>query len=219
MDDLTLTSSKQALIEAIRLPEDAVKGLVPIQIAQMKETAVDVNASMGVAGRAIKASAEMLYELKKNLKHGNWTAFVKSGVLSISEKAASDLVSAYSNWLATADVKDELLVSMTPRTLAALGNTTPEMRNLVLSKLMGGAKPTEQEVRRIIKGIKPIKKGDEVSKTLEAAGSLVIENTRIKKASIENLTALSEENEKLKEENKLLKARIKELEGQLKLVS
>ena len=219
MDDLTITPSKQALLDAIRLPEEAVKGLVPIQIAQMKETAVDVNASMGVAGRAIKASAEMLYELKKNLKHGNWTAFVKSGVLSISEKAASDLVSAFANWLATDDVKDELLVSMTPRTLAALGNTTPEMRNLVLSKIMGGAKPTEQEVRRIIKGVKPAKKGDEISKTLEAAGALVIENTRLKKTSIENLTALSEENEKLKEENKLLKARIKELEGQLKLVS
>ena len=219
MTELTISTERQALLDAIRLPEDAVKGLVPIQIAQMKETAVDVNASMGVAGKAIKASAEMLYELKKNLRHGNWSSFIKSGALAISEKAASDLVSAYSNWLATDDVKDEVLASMTPRTLAALGNTTQEMRNLVLSKLMGGAKPTEQEVRRIIKGIKPVKKGDEISKTLEAAGSLIIENTRIKKASIENLTALSEENERLREENKLLKARVKELEGQLKLVS
>ena len=219
MDDLTLTQSKQVLIDAIRLPEEAVKGLVPIQIAQMKETAVDVNAALGVAGKAFKSSAAMLYELKKNLKHGNWTAYLKSGVLSISEKAASDLVSAYANWIATDDVNDEVLAIMTPRTLAALGNTTPEMRNLVLSKIMGGAKPTEAEVRKIIKGVSPKKKGDEISKTLEAAGALVIENTRIKKTSIENLTALSEENEKLKEENKLLKARIKELEGQLKPIS
>ena len=202
-------------MEAIRLPEDAVKGLVPIQIQQMKETAIDVNASMGVAGKAIKASAEMLYELKKNLKHGNWTAFIKSGVLSISEKAAADLVSAYQNWLSLDDVKDELLVSMTPRTLAAIGNTKPEVRNAVLAKLMGGAKPTEAEVRRIIKGIDPKKAEKGTSKTLEAAGSLVIENTRIKQASVESLTALSEENEKLKAENEQLKARVKELEAQL----
>jgi cell division protein FtsB len=50
---------------------------------------------------------------------------------------------------------------------------------------------------------------------IEAGGKLVMENVSIKKTSVEQLVALSEENEALKEENKKLKERVKELEAEL----
>ena len=216
MEDAALTVEKQALLSAVKLPEEAVKGLMPIQITAMKETVVDVNGNMAVAGRAMGASARMLYELKANLKHGNWTAFIKSNALFISERYCIDLVSLYENWLSKEDVKEELLATMTPRTLAVLASAVPEKRNAVLAKIIGGEqKPTEQAVRQLIKGITPKKKGETMrDKLAEAGGKLVMENVSIKRTSVEQLVALSEENEKLKEENAKLKARIKELEAE-----
>jgi hypothetical protein len=217
VEDQALSIEKQAALSAIKLPEDAVKGLMPIQIQAMKETAVDVNSNMGTAGRAIAASAKMLYELKANLKHGNWGAFIKSNALSISERTAIDLVSTYENWLSKETVREDLLATMTPRTLSVLASASPDKRNAVLAKIIGAeTKPSERTVRQLIKGITPKKKGEGIKeKLIEAGGKLVIENTAIKKASVEQLVALSEENEKLKEENAKLKARIKELEADL----
>jgi ethanolamine utilization protein EutP (predicted NTPase) len=219
-DDLT-TINRQASLQAIKLPEEAVKGLMPIQIQAMKETAVDVNSNMSTAGKAIAESARMLYELKANLKYGNWGAFIKSNALSISERAAIDLVSTYENWLSKEEVREDILATMTPRTLSVLASATPDKRNQVLAKIIGAeTKPTEMVVRQLIKGIAPKKKGETIREKLtEAGGKLVMENQSLKKTSVEQLVALSEENEKLREENKLLKARVKELEGQLKAVS
>lgn len=203
MDDNT-----QLMVDSIRLPEDAVKGLVPIQIEQMKLTAVNVNQSIGVAGKAIKQAASDLFELKKNLKHGNWTAFIKSGVLSLSEKAASDLVSAYQNWLINSNVDDAVLATMTPRTLAAVANTDAETQKEVLSKILGGARPTEAQVRAII--------NDKKGKRTTAAGSFISKVEMVnKKASIEELVSLTEKCEALENENAKLKKRVKELEAQL----
>lgn len=220
MEDQTVAVEKQALLSAVKLPEEAVKGLMPIQITAMKETVVDVNTNLGVAGKAIAASAKMLYELKANLKHGNWTAFIRSNALSISERSCIDLVSTYENWLSKEDVKEEILATMTPRTLSVLASATPDKRNAVLAKIIGAeTKPTEQAVRQLIKGITPKKKVEGVKeKLIEAGGKLVMENEAIKKTSIEQLVSLSEENEALKEENKKLKERVKELEAELSKV-
>lgn len=206
-------------LSGIKLNEDSVKGLVPIQVTQMKETAYDVNQSLGVAGNAVRSAAERLWDLKKNLKHSNWTAFLNSGVLNISPKAASDLVSAYGNWLIKdSKISDYVLATMTPRTLAAVGNAEPDVRQAVLAKVMGGTKVSEAEVRRIIRGDKPTKRKSitvDVDPLLEAAGGQALENIKGKNKSIQEIVQLQEENSKLKEENAKLTERIKELEAEL----
>ena len=203
-------------LSKIKLNEASVKGLVPIQVEQMKQTAYDVNEALGVAGKAYMAAAEALWTLKKNLRHGNFTAFLDSGVLDISPKAASDLVSAYQNWLKDAKVAPYVLATMTPRSLAAVGNAEPDARAAVLAKVMGGTKISEAEVRRIIKGDKPAKKkSSSTDALLEAAGSQVIENVKGKAKSIKEIVALEQENERLKAENAKLLERIDELEREL----
>ena len=223
MEEAALTVEKQAMLSAVKLPEEAVKGLMPIQVSVMKQCVVDVNGNMTVAGKAIAESARMLFELKTNLRYGNWTAFIKSNALSISERSCIDLVSTYENWLSKEEVKEELLATMTPRTLSVLASATPDKRNAVLAKIIGSeTKPTEQVVRQLIKGIAPKKKDNFKERLIEAGGKMIMENQSIKKTSVEQLVALSEEcetlkveNNKLKEESKLLKARIKELETEL----
>tara|TARA_R110002012_G_scaffold287269_1_gene479543 strand:+ start:624 stop:1238 length:615 start_codon:yes stop_codon:yes gene_type:complete len=151
-----ITSEEKAMM--IKLPEGAVKGLAPINILMMKQAAVDVNESWAVAGNAIKASCETLYNLKRNVKRGNWTAFIKSGVLNISAKTASDLVNVYDKWLVYSDdVPDSLLSTMSPRTLSAVANTDEKTRNKILSKVMTAAKTSESDVRKIIKDATPNK--------------------------------------------------------------
>ena len=214
METLATVDERSIAIKSIKLSEDAVKGLAPVQVEFMKEVVVDVNSSLDVAGKAIRSASANLYELKANLKHGNWTALLKSGVLNVSEKAASDLVSAYGKWLANDDsVSDFVLATMTPRSLAAMANATPAARNDVLSKIVAGTKISEAEVRRLISGTKPTKKGDGVNKMLEVAGATVIESVKGKAKSIKEIVALEEKCEKLEAENTLLKARIKELEA------
>lgn len=216
MEEAALTVEKQAMLSAVKLPEDAVKGLMPIQISAMKQCVVDVNGNMNVAGKAIAESARMLFELKANLRYGNWTAFIKSNALAISERSCVDLVSTYENWLSKEEVKEELLATMTPRTLSVLASATPDKRNAVLAKIIGSeTKPTEQVVRQLIKGIAPKKKDSTKERLIEAGGKLIMENQSIKKTSVEQLVALSEECETLKAENKLLKARVKELEAEM----
>lgn len=209
MEDNALATIDNArvLVDSIRLPEDAIKGLVPIQIQQMKETAVNVNQAMGVAGRAQKQAASDLFELKANLRHGNWTAFIKSGVLAISEKAASDLVNSHEKWLRNSDVDESLLGAMTPRTMSAIANADAEAKKEVLAKLISGMKPTEAQVRAIINEKKAKK---------TAATKIAVKTEMVnKKSSIEELVALTEKCDALEKENATLKAKVKELEAQL----
>lgn len=222
MSEIVSDNERAIALSSIKLSEDSVKGLMPLQIEAMKQTTLDVNDALNVAGTSIRSAAYALFTLKKNLKHGNWTAYLKSGVLNVSEKAASDLVSAYSNWLSTdTSVSDYILATMTPRTLAAVANAPQDVRNKVLSKVMGGSKTSEAEVRKIIKG-NVVKKPADASAFASAGDDMeaavhtmteVVKNT--KKASIDELVALTEKCEALENENKLLKARVKELEAEL----
>ena len=157
MEELAIMSSEEKTA-MIKLPESAVKGLAPINIQMMKQTAVDVNESWAVAGNAIKTSCYTLHTLKKNVKRGNWTAFIKSGVLNISAKTASDLVNVYDKWLVYSDdVPDSLLSTMSPRTLSAVANTDERTRNIILSKVISAASTSESDVRKIIKDAAPNK--------------------------------------------------------------
>ena len=214
--DSALTNERDALIDAIRLPEEAVKGLVPIQIQQMKETAVGVNEAVGVAGRAIRSSCEQLFALKKNLKHGNWTAFIKSGVLDLSAKQAGDWVSAYENWLAQdVNVPDSVLAAMTARTAAAIGNSKPETRSEVMGKLLSGTKPSEAEVRKIIREAEG---GRKVKLPLRGADLDAMQKSLTKEQLEKANKRLVEDLDEAKEENKELKAEVARLNKLLNAV-
>ena len=208
----------------IKLPEKAVSGLAPMNIQLMKQTAVDVNNSWAVAGNAIKASCERLYNLKKNVKRGNWTAFIKSGVLNISAKNASDLANAYDKWLVFSDdVPDSLLSTMTPRTLSAVANTDERTRSIILSKVISAVKTSESDVRKIIKEATPNKSKLKIDKDGEKTYSQVEKNkagmskdntTDIKDLQ-KTIKVLQQERRESSRENYSLKQRIDELEKEL----
>ena len=153
MAELVTSADREALVGAVKLSPEAVDGLFPEQIKLMRQTVVDVNAALDVSGNALRSAMQDLVTLKSNVGHGNWRAFLKGGSLNISEKAASDLVNAYTKWIGTDEgklVKDYVLSSMTPRTLSAVANSPTEVRNEVQSRVIGGGKVTEAEVRKLI---------------------------------------------------------------------
>lgn len=144
---------REALISSVKLSSESVDGLVPMQIKMMRQTVVDVNQALNVAGESMRQAMEDLVHLKLNIARGNWGAFLKSGVLNISPKAASDLVNAYEKWIGTDEgknVKDYVLQAMTPRTLSAVANASAEVRNEVQSKVISGSRVTEAEVRKLV---------------------------------------------------------------------
>jgi uncharacterized protein (DUF1697 family) len=151
--DLATQAERETLISAVKLSAEAVDGLFPEQIKLMRATVVDVNQALNVSGNAFRSAMQDLVTLKSNIGHGNWRAFLKSGSLNISEKSASDLTNAHEKWIGTEEgknVKDYVLSSMTPRTLAAVANAPNEVRNEVQSKVISGSRVTEAEVRKMI---------------------------------------------------------------------
>ena len=150
---LARNDERETLINAVKLPSAAVDGVFPEQIKLMRQTVVEVNEALNVSGAAFRSAMQNLVALKLNIPHGNWRAFCKSGALNYSEKAVSDLVNAYIKWIGTdegKDVKDYVLVSMSPRTLCAVANAPIEVRNEVQSRVIGGNLVTEAEVRKLI---------------------------------------------------------------------
>ena len=77
-------------------------------------------------------------------------------LLFISERFAIDLVSAYTNWLGGSDIEDNLLASLTPRSLALMGSkgVTDKERQKVFEAVENGERMTEATVRGLVKGYK-----------------------------------------------------------------
>ena len=144
--DLTSTS----------LNSEVTKGLVPAQVEYVKESVVEINAELSCVGQSLRAVAANLADIKNNIKPGNWRAFLKSGAINCSERFAVDLVSAYTNWLGGSDINDNLLASLTPRSLALMGSkgVTDKERQKVFAAVESGERMTEAAVRVIVKGTK-----------------------------------------------------------------
>jgi hypothetical protein len=124
-----------------------------MQVELMKSTVVDVNEALTTSGNAFRSAMADLVTLKANIGHGNWRAFVKSGVLNISEKRAEEWVNSYSKWLGTDEgllVKDHVLASMSSRTMSKLAGASSDIRNEALGIIMGGGKITEAEVTKMV---------------------------------------------------------------------
>lgn len=148
-------------IPLVSLSGATVKGMDSWAVEAMEESVGDINEHLGRAGASLRYVALQLSEIKRNVRTGNWKAFLESGALACSPKYATDLVAAHTKWLANADVEDSVIAQLTPRSLAAMANASDSERQKVFN-LIGnaGAKEsiTEAKVRAAMKGKKALKK-------------------------------------------------------------
>merc|ERR1711934_250481 len=188
----------------IPLNSEVTKGLVPAQVEYVKESVVEINEELSCVGQSLRAVAASLADIKSNIKSGNWRAFLKSGAINCSERFAVDLVSAYTNWLSGSDIDDNMLASLTPRSLALMGGkgVTDKERQKVFEAVGNGERMTEATVRILVKGNK--KKANKPSRRTES------EKIKSLKEKIETckkiINNLQDENKKL---SKLLSNREK----------
>ena len=201
---MDLSPTEVVDLTSIPLSSEVTKGLVPAQVEYVKESVVEINEELNCVGQSLKAVAASLSDIKSNIKPGNWRAFLKSDAINCSERFAIDLVSAYTNWLGGSDVNDNLLASLTPRSLALMGSkgVTDKERQKVFEAVENGERMTEATVRVLVKGNK--KKANPSSKKTES------EKIKTLKGKIETykkiINNLQDENEKL---SKLLSNREK----------
>merc|ERR1711977_594435 len=156
---MDLSPTEVVDLASIPLNSEVTKGLVPAQVEYVKESVVEINEELSCVGQSLRAVAANLSDIKSNIKPGNWRAFLKSGAINCSERFAIDLVSAYTNWLGGSDIDDNLLASLTPRSLALMGSkgVTDKERQKVFDAVESGERMTEATVRVLVKGGK--KKG------------------------------------------------------------
>ena len=179
----------------ITLNNEVTKGLVPAQVEYVKESVVEINEELNCVGQSLRAVAANLSDIKDNIKPGNWRAFLKSGAINCSERFAVDLVSAYTNWLGGSDIDDNLLASLTPRSLALMGSkgVTDKERQKVFQAVESGERMTEAAVRVLVKGTKRNSKAYALRTESDKIKSLK-EKIEIYKKLINNL---QDENKKL----------------------
>ncbi len=192
---MEVSPTEVVAIANIPLSSEVTKGLVPAQVEYVKESVLEINEELSCVGQSLRAVAANLSDIKSNIKTGNWRAFLKSGAINCSERFAVDLVSAYTNWLGGSDVEDNLLASLTPRSLALMGSkgVTDKERQKVFDAVENGQRITEATVRTLVKGSK---KKSKASLRLNESEKIKSLNTKIEtyKKVINNL---QEENKKL----------------------
>ena len=88
----SLVDSEVRDVDSVRLGPEAEKGLVPAQIAFIKESTLEINEELLTAGQCIRAVAAHLFQIKQNVKPGNWKAYLKSGALNCSERYAANFI-------------------------------------------------------------------------------------------------------------------------------
>ena len=201
---MDLSPTEVVDVGGVALNYEVTKGLVPAQVEYVKESIVEINEELSCVGQSLRAVAANLSDIKKNIKPGNWRAFLKSGSINCSERFAVDLVSAYTNWLGGSDINDNLLASLTPRSLALMGSkgVTDKERQKVFEAVESGERMTEATVRVLVKGSK---RGTKISSAKTESEKIKLLNKKIEtyKKLIHNL---QDENKKL---SKLLSNREK----------
>merc|ERR1712159_442277 len=151
---MELSPTEVVDLASVPLNSEVTKGLVPAQVEYVKESVVEINEELSCVGQSLRAVAANLSDIKGNIKAWNWRAFLKSGAINCSERFAVDLVSAYTNWLGGSDIEDNLLASLTPRSLALMGSkgVTEKERQKVFEAVESGERMTEATVRVLVKG-------------------------------------------------------------------
>ncbi len=201
---MDLSPTEVVELANVSLNNEVTKGLVPAQVEYVKESVVEINEELSCVGQSLRAVAANLADIKGNIKPGNWRAFLKSGAINCSERFAIDLVSAYTNWLGGSDINDNLLASLTPRSLALMGSkgVTDKERQKVFKAVESGERMTEAAVRVLVKGNKKKSKSSFPKNETEKIKSLKEKIEAYKKV----INNLQDENRKL---SKLLSNREK----------
>ena len=192
---MDLSPTEVVSLASVTLNNDVTKGLVPAQVDYVKESVVSINEELNCVGQSLRAVAANLADIKGNIKPGNWRAFLKSGAINCSERFAIDLVSAYTNWLGGSDIDDNLIASLTPRSLALMGSkgVTDKERQKVFEAVGKGERITEATVRTLVKGEKK-KSAPKAFRTESEKVKSLREKIESYKKIISNL---QDENEKL----------------------
>ena len=154
---MDITPTEVLDLSTVSLNKDVTQGLFPDQVIALKERVIEINDELGAIGQGVRAVAAHLYEIKKNVKPGNWRAFLSSGAVNCSSRNAIDLVSAHEKWLGTTDVEDHLLAGLSPRSLQVMGGSkknpvSEKQRQKVFEAVESGEKVTEAFVRLLVKG-------------------------------------------------------------------
>jgi len=180
-------------LDAVILNNETAKGLVPAQVTMVKESVIEINEELTTAGQCIRAVAANLYEIKQNIKSGNWRAFLKSGVINCSERYAIDLVNAHEKWLGSSDVDDHILAPLSARSLNALGGkgVTEVKRKKVFEAIESGQKLSEASIRAILRGSASNRELPKINKSadervLDLQGKLAASQAEVKKLKEEN---------------------------------
>ena len=183
-------------IETVRLSPACTKGLGSLVVSAMKESVVEINEELSTAGQCLRAVAAHLYEVKQNVKPGNWKAFLESGAIHCTPKYASDLVSAHEKWLSSSDVDDALIAHLSPRSLAAMANATEDQRERVYKLRLGKGKErlSEAEVRKALRGGKSKSTSSSTKSIDQRIIDLQEKNNRVQV----EVRTLKEENKKLR---------------------
>ena len=192
---MDLSPTEVVGLASVNLESEVTKGLVPAQVEYVKESVIEINEELNCVGQSLRAVASNLSDIKENIKPGNWRAFLKSGAINCSERFAIDLVSAYTNWLGGSEVDDNLLASLTPRSLALMGGkgVTDRERQKVFEAVESGKRMTEATVRVIVKGAKRKAKASPLKTESEKIKSLKVKINTYK----EIIDNLQDENKKL----------------------
>tara|TARA_Y100001968_G_C19364383_1_gene721655 strand:- start:483 stop:1097 length:615 start_codon:yes stop_codon:yes gene_type:complete len=192
---MDLTPTEVVDLANISLNNEVTKGLVPAQVEYVKESVVEINEELSCVGQSLRSVAANLSDIKGNIKPGNWRAFLKSGAINCSERFAIDLVSAYTNWLGGSDIEDNLLASLTPRSLALMGGkgVTDKERQKVFKAVESGERMTEAAVRVLVRGGKRKTNISSLKNESEKIKSLKVKIETYKKL----ISSLQDENNKL----------------------
>ena len=193
---------EEVALDSVYLGDEVEKGLVPAQVALIKESTLEINEELLTAGQCLRAVAGHLYGIKQNVKPGNWKAYLKSGALKCPERYAVDLVNAHEKWLGSSDVEDHLLAGLTARSLNAMGGKgiTDKERQKVFRLVASGEYVSEARVRNTLRTKKSKSKDPSVKSS----------DVRISELN-EKLANALKANRELRTENRKLRSLIKEL--------
>jgi hypothetical protein len=154
---MSVTPYETTEISSVELDSATTKGLNQWQIESLHGAVLNINGSLATIGINILAAARQLYEVKRNIGKGNWTALLKSGAIKCTPKQAVDLCNAHEKWLINAEVDEGFIGLLSARSINAMANADEKARQRVYGLLKKSTTDTkvrisESEVRRTLKG-------------------------------------------------------------------
>ena len=158
---MSVTPYETTEISSVELDSATTKGLNQWQIESLHGAVLNINGSLATIGINMLAAARQLFEVKKNIGKGNWTALLKSGAIKCTPKQAVDLCNAHEKWLINAEVDEGFIGLLSARSINAMANADEKARQRVYGLLKKSTTDTkvrisESEVRRALKGSKKL---------------------------------------------------------------